>query len=1282
MIQVNRFRGSAGEAGNEPLSPPRHGYEHSGHEYFLLRFETFIESDLRNFGCKVALGIGGARVWVALVVLLSAPATSRGGRPHRRSMASQTTLPLSKGGWRPVINSGLPGYGAFSAAPLHAPSYKYQDSYQSSSRPVATRDATKLTSIAQSYRPTTLRTLPASSTLPQNQPINSYLNPFSVPNNGLSHFKIVQNFPGENVVIRNPHNPYAARPTFSKFPTKQQLNKQFQNNAIQQFNNQQFNNQQFNNQQQYNGNQFANQQQLSNQHQLSNQQQFNNQQQLSNQQQLNNQQQYNNQQQLSNHQYTPYQFAVPLPGYQTQKPQDVFGKPIDKYVRPTDAGKRPQSAETEIYKPEVYKVDSDTAPQSINQQHVRTAQQQQAPGSKPTGNTFSQYPDKFAPLPPSILGTFSSYGVQSVKGREPVFPPTRATFASSGQPSKTTIFNSFSFAPYFKSTPTYFPQTTPKFQTTLNQIHFGTTVGDYKATPTQPPKLLNSVKADPLAASKPNFKPSPQDPFAKFPGKANKIQASTYNPSTQTTTAVNSYFIQNFNDHQVQHNQGYYNQQPNFSYENKKHKIHDSISSSVNQQAQAQAPDPPRPRLELEATQNSLPVPATYEVTENYESDDVTHNSWQAITDTYEQKPASGEQVPKDELSEGHGKPSTTTATDLPEEYAIVTEGDKGYENSLSYDTNVEAQSRRPLGDDFEPIGKHKLKDYYYRVSTPSHDEFTTHHKRKPRPTEATTSVSSQERDVTTHYVKATESPAEALPTLPPNKHFKRPNPQDPIDKDKIRKRNKNRRRRPPAASANNDKEETSTRKYQYSTEPTTTEAEDHTIKPRVRVHKNKGQNNLTTPTISTDLSTSALPTTSPTAPTIVRKKISHRRPGGTTERLESTTTSYTDFDSNKESPIMKIASRPHHPRVTTITFDYKPTETPDYSHKQDEKDTPTSDVSIGITESLRNKPDSNKSFSFHKDVKPIEAKLEPLRQGTTTTEGRADNTEEASEFTTTTPKDLPETTPGKVQRPRPKNKYENNRPKFSVKDYRNRLSSTTTTEKPTEASPAAPKIRFPQRRLPFENRNNSDNETERKKFIPKDARHKSANSSDGEAVTEKEVVHSTRHPQRRYSSTTESSDATQKISSRIRSGSRRPRPTEETTEALSPPTTHKRPLRKKIKDSEIGESVQDVAVTETTIHYETVHETSERSKSESAIMKIAKDDKKHLPEALDHIFEHSKRVSDLTLAASKDYNTPGMFKTVSPNSRRIPNYFTIATDDPILPIEAFFPQLNGKKES
>lgn len=59
---------------------------------------------------------------------------------------------------------------------------------------------------------------------------------------------------------------------------------------------------------------------------------------------------------------------------------------------------------------------------------------------------------------------------------------------------------------------------------------------------------------------------------------------------------------------------------------------------------------------------------------------------------------------------------------------------------------------------------------------------------------------------------------------------------------------------------------------------------------------------------------------------------------------------------------------------------------------------------------------------------------------------------------------------------------------------------------------------------------------------------------------------------------------------------------------------------------------------------------------------------------------DYSKRVSDLTLSFQNKYDTPDFFKSVPSNSRRIPNYFSISTEDPILPIEAFFPNLKDKE--
>lgn len=204
-----------------------------------------------------------------------------------------------------------------------------------------------MTANVQQHRPTTTRNLlagpPANHQAP-NQPINSYFNPFAFQNNGLSHYKIIQNFPLESVVIRNAHNPYLARPALSKYPTmyKQQL----PNTILPQFN---------------------------------------------------------------------VQFG--LPNYPTSRPQDVFSKPVEAYVRPTDNAKpKPQNYDPnapEIFKPEVFKLplDSDTAPQSLSQQQVKTAQQQQQQQNlgtlQPPANPYQQYQykeEKFAPLPPSILG--------------------------------------------------------------------------------------------------------------------------------------------------------------------------------------------------------------------------------------------------------------------------------------------------------------------------------------------------------------------------------------------------------------------------------------------------------------------------------------------------------------------------------------------------------------------------------------------------------------------------------------------------------------------------------------------------------------------------------------------------------------------------------------------------------------------------------------------------------------------------------------------------------------
>jgi len=56
-----------------------------------------------------------------------------------------------------------------------------------------------------------------------------------------------------------------------------------------------------------------------------------------------------------------------------------------------------------------------------------------------------------------------------------------------------------------------------------------------------------------------------------------------------------------------------------------------------------------------------------------------------------------------------------------------------------------------------------------------------------------------------------------------------------------------------------------------------------------------------------------------------------------------------------------------------------------------------------------------------------------------------------------------------------------------------------------------------------------------------------------------------------------------------------------------------------------------------------------------------------------------SQSVADLTSSASALYDKPGLFKAVSPESRLVSPHFKITTDEPTLPIEAFFQEFSKK---
>lgn len=334
------------------------------------------------------------------------------------------------------------------------------------------------------------------------------------------------------------------------------------------------------------------------------------------------------------------------------------------------------------------------------------------------------------------------------------------------------------------------------------------------------------------------------------------------------------------------------------------------------------------------------------------------------------------------------------------------------------------------------------------------------------------------------------------------------------------------------------------------------------------------------------------------------------------------------------------------------------------------------------------------------------------------------------------------------------------NRPRFSIKEYRQRMSSTTPT--PDQASSnnivsttaSYTRLRFPtrQRVLPSELKNKTVDsnkidekpniiyperstpepssteaglpETTRKRFVPKD-RYSSRLKTTTETIAESQTsVTATVAP------VTTAKPPVRRLSTRRDSLTNRTRGTSTTTDNpsdVSSPVSRipvirngtiplRRPqtpnLRQRIqiqKKKEIvssttstDESLNDLAVegsSEDKVRLssnEVAPSTStEEYKHETAIMKIAKDDHSYRPykekpttekskpessstenDLNDSPSEQSERVAELTIFGTNQFNSVNTGSA----SRRIPGYFTLATEDPILPIEAFFPQVKRNK--
>ncbi len=306
-------------------------------------------------------------------------------------------------------------------------------------------------------------------------------------------------------------------------------------------------------------------------------------------------------------------------------------------------------------------------------------------------------------------------------------------------------------------------------------------------------------------------------------------------------------------------------------------------------------------------------------------------------------------------------------------------------------------------------------------------------------------------------------------------------------------------------------------------------------------------------------------------------------------------------------------------------------------------------------------------------------------------------------------------------------NKFESrNRPRFSVKDYRQRLSTSTTTEQTSSATEsttlATTRLRFPTRtRLLPDLKKSVDKASKTQDSVkPEDEPANVSNKPESSQETTEVTSESTRKrfsPKDRYSSRVKSTETpasttTNRPTTRNRGSTRRdfgnkgrqssttPIPIERTVSRSPVIRNSTYPLRRP-QNVSLRQRIQN--------HYKTTKEptssnevdsqadmsmenksdeisiSTEDYKHETAIMKIAKDDHSYRPYKASDEMNYNDSDNDLNGSPSEQSERVAELAIFDNNfnsvhtgsaSRRVPGYFTIATEDPILPIEAFFPQL------
>lgn len=281
------------------------------------------------------------------------------------------------------------------------------------------------------------------------------------------------------------------------------------------------------------------------------------------------------------------------------------------------------------------------------------------------------------------------------------------------------------------------------------------------------------------------------------------------------------------------------------------------------------------------------------------------------------------------------------------------------------------------------------------------------------------------------------------------------------------------------------------------------------------------------------------------------------------------------------------------------------------------------------------------------------------------------------------------------------------NRPRFSVKDYRNRLNgtaSTNSTSKTTGETSSTQSNLFRHRNKHNNHNINKDDpenkvtrrlplttakprstlpQVPRRKTLPARLDNINKFRQSTSSTPPDEVPTTTPSMTIKLRNSFRNRDKTRVVDKAVSANTENDISQVDDDELVRSESNHYQPPPAAKTSDQLSEPVVEATVAVT----ERSHETS--------IMKIAKDDHSYrgrytavpttpssamtdlsIMNTIDSESNLLQRVSDLTVTSGQSFNSVNT-KHIS---RKIPNYFTIATEDPILPIEAFFPNVINKE--